>query len=39
VTTESALLSAAIIGWAKSQPTHAIYHGDGQTYAIAPTGA
>jgi uncharacterized protein (TIGR02996 family) len=25
--------------WAKSQPTHAVYHGDGRTYRIAPTGA
>lgn len=40
-TREAALsaLSAAIIAWAKSQPTHAVYHGDGQTYRIVQTGA
>ena len=34
-----AALSIAAIDWAKSQPTHAVYHGDGQAYRIVPTGA
>lgn len=33
------IMSAAAIDWAKSQPTHAVYHGDGQAYRIVPTGA
>lgn len=33
------MASAAAIAWAKYQPTHAVYHGDGQTYCIVPTRA
>lgn len=35
----NAALSDALLAWAKAQPTHAVYHGDGQTYRIVPTGA